>query len=206
MCCWGQCTCNKEVDSRDTPKFTVLLIHVAATSHTALQDSDLFALVLVRNFFRRYTKIDPARVDEHTHKFKHLEVDSRLEIAFKGKPKGFQAPSYKVFTNDNPNGTVVFDVETRIVQRYITPGCTYKDLEIERTEFLSTYGGELVDTDTSSQAASFPEQSAGTVPPHRYSTYPREGEYMVPTNQKPVKNKSGISHEYANLGKKLLMK
>jgi hypothetical protein len=69
-----------------------------------------------------------------------LEVDSRLEIAFKGKPKGFQAPSYKVFTNDNPNGTVVFDVETRIVQRCITPGCTYKDLEIERTD-LSAYGG-----------------------------------------------------------------
>jgi hypothetical protein len=74
-----------------------------------------------------------------------LEVDSRLEIAFEGKPKGFQAPSYKVFTNENPNGTVVFDVGTRIVQRYITPGCTYKDLEIERTDFLCTYCGESVD-------------------------------------------------------------
>jgi hypothetical protein len=135
-----------------------------------------------------------------------LEVDSRLEIAFKGKPKGFQVPSYKVFTNDNPNGRVDFDVETRIVQRYITPGCTYRDVEIERTDFLSTYGGESVDADTSNQAAPFPEQSAGPVPPHRYSAYPREGEYMVPTNQRLVKNTSGISHEYANLGKKLLMK
>jgi hypothetical protein len=94
MCCWGQCTCNKKVDGRDTPKFTVLLIHVvAATSHTALQDSYLFALVLVKNSFRKYTKFDPAKVDEHAHKCKRLEVNSMTEIAFKGKPRGFQAPS-----------------------------------------------------------------------------------------------------------------
>jgi urate oxidase len=95
----------------------VLLVHVvAATSHKALQDSDVFALALVKNFFHKYTKIDSARIDERAHKFKRLEVDSRLEIAFEGKPRGFQTPSCKVFTNENPNGTVVFDVETRIVQ------------------------------------------------------------------------------------------
>jgi hypothetical protein len=97
-------------------------------------------------------------------------------------------------------------VETRIVQRYITPGCTYRDLEIERADFLSTYGGETVDVDTSSQATQFPElfsgpsQWSGPVPPHRYSAYSRQGDYMVP------KNTSGISHEYANLGKKLVIK
>jgi hypothetical protein len=60
-----------------------------------------------------------------------LAIDSRLEIAFEGKPKGFDAPSYKVFTNETPSGTVIFDVETRIVERFITPGYQYNDLEIE---------------------------------------------------------------------------
>jgi hypothetical protein len=78
----------------------------------------------VKSFFSKYTNISPDRIDEHAYKFKRLEVDSRLETAFEGKPKGFQALLYKVFTNKNLNGTVVFDVETRIVQRYITPGCT----------------------------------------------------------------------------------
>jgi hypothetical protein len=79
MCCWGQYTCNKIVDDRDEPKFTVLLIHVvAATSHKAQQDSDLFALVLAKNFFRKYTKFD-VRLDEHAHKFKRLELDSKTK-------------------------------------------------------------------------------------------------------------------------------
>jgi hypothetical protein len=148
MCCWGWCTCEKRLDPRDAPLFTVLLVHVvAATSPTALQDSDVFALTLVRNFFRKYTKVSHDRIDNHAHKFRNLEVDSRLEFAFEGKPKGFQALSYKVFTNKNSNGTVVFDVETRIVQRYIKPGCTYNDLEIERTDFLSHYCEETPETE-----------------------------------------------------------
>jgi hypothetical protein len=52
MCCWGCCTCKGGVDPRDAPLFTVLLIHVvAATTPTALKDSDLFALALVKGFF-----------------------------------------------------------------------------------------------------------------------------------------------------------
>jgi hypothetical protein len=132
--------------------------------------------------------------DEHAHKFKRLEVDSRLEIAFAGKLKGFQAP-YKVFTNGNPNGTVVFDVETRIVQRYITPGCTYKDLEIERTDFLSTYCGELVDREPESDPTPGPSREPERRPLHRYSAFPRQGDYMVPTNRKIGKPLP----EYANL-------
>jgi hypothetical protein len=46
-------------------------------------------------------------------------TDSRLEIAFEGKTKGFDAPSYKVFTNETQSGTVIFDVETRIIGRHI---------------------------------------------------------------------------------------
>jgi hypothetical protein len=160
-----------------------------------LQDSDLFALVLVKNFFRKYTHINPDRIDEHAHKFKQLQVDSRLEMAFEGKPKGFQAPSYKVFKNENQNGTVVFDVETRIIQRYITPGCTYKDLEIERTDFLSTYCGELVDREPDFEPTPGPSREPERTPMHRYSAFPRQGDYQVPTNRKPV----NPVPEYANL-------
>jgi hypothetical protein len=151
--------------------------------------------VVVKNFFRKYTHINPDRIDEHAHKFKYLEVDSRLEIAFEGKPKGFQAPSYKVFTNENPNGTVVFNVETRIVQRYITAGCTYKDLEIEPTDFLSTYSGESVDREPVAESTSGQSREQERVPLHRYSTFPRAGEYMVPTNRK-VETRAP---EYANM-------
>jgi hypothetical protein len=79
MCCWGWCSCEERLDLREAPLFTVLLVHVvAATSPTALQDSDLFALTLVKNFFRKYTKVSPDRIDDHAHKFRHLEADSRL--------------------------------------------------------------------------------------------------------------------------------
>jgi hypothetical protein len=88
---------------------------VGATNREALRDLNLFALKIVQDFFRKYTKIDPQRVAEFAHNFEHLAIDSRLEIAFEGKPKGFDAPSYKVFTNETPSGTVIFDVETRIV-------------------------------------------------------------------------------------------
>lgn len=164
MCCWGHCTCNERVDLRDARKFTMLLIHVATTSHTALQDSDLFALVLVKKFFHKYTKFYPTRVDEYAHKFKRMGADSRLEIAFKGKCRGLRALPCKVFTNDNPIGAVVFDVQTRIVRQYITPGCTYKDLKIQMTDFLSAYSGELIEREPCSKTS----QCSGCSPPHRY--------------------------------------
>lgn len=187
----------------ETHPFTVLLVHVvAATSPTALQDSDVFALALVKNFFHKYTKISPERIDEHAPKFQQLGVDSRLEIAFEGTPKGFQAPSYKVFTNENSNGMVVFDVETRIVQRYITPGYTYNDLEIERTDFLSTYCGEPVEGVYAEPSAGTSRTPEGT-PPHRYSTFPRQGEYMVPWKEMyklPTNRRiEGPRVEYANV-------
>jgi hypothetical protein len=53
--------------------------------------------------------------------FENLEIDSRLEIVFEGKPRGFEAPSYKVFTNETSSGTVIFDVETRVIERFIAP-------------------------------------------------------------------------------------
>jgi hypothetical protein len=35
----------------------------------------------------------------------------------------------------------LFDVETRIIERFITPGYEYNNLEIERTDYLPSYGG-----------------------------------------------------------------
>ncbi|KDR10466.1 hypothetical protein L798_15614 [Zootermopsis nevadensis] len=88
-----------------THKFTVLLVHVVgATNSGTLIGSNVFARTLVKNFFKKYTKINPQRVNEFAYNFEDLEVDSRLEIAFEGKPKGFAAPSFKVFTNETSTG------------------------------------------------------------------------------------------------------
>jgi hypothetical protein len=46
-------------------------------------------------------------VADHAHKFLRLAVDSRLEIAFVGKPHGFQAPSYKVYRYEVSEGLCV---------------------------------------------------------------------------------------------------
>jgi hypothetical protein len=54
-------------------------------------------------------------------------VDSRLENVFKGKPKGFSAPSHAGFTHNSEYGLVIFEVETRITARYIPPGAEYQD-------------------------------------------------------------------------------
>jgi hypothetical protein len=156
----------------------------------------------VKNFFRKYTKVSPDRIDDHTHKFQHLVVESRLEIAFKGTPKGFQAPSYKVFTNENSNGTVVFDVETRIVQRYITPGCTYNDLEIERTDFWSNDREQSLERELYAEPTVTVSQAPERTPPGRYSRFPK-GDYMVPRQEtytiptnRPIRNPEV---QYANL-------
>jgi hypothetical protein len=60
-------------------------VHVVALTPTsALRNSSAFAIQLVQDFFKKYTKIDPERVIELSDRFRNLEVDSRLEIAFEG--------------------------------------------------------------------------------------------------------------------------
>jgi hypothetical protein len=78
-------------------------------------------------------------VSELSDRFRNLEVDSRLEIVFKGRPKGFAAQSHAVFTHNAEYGSVIFEVEIRITARYIPPGAEYQELEIERTDFLNYY-------------------------------------------------------------------
>ena len=67
---------------------------VAATPRTALRHSSAFAVQLIQDLFREYTKIDPDQVLDISDRFQHLQLDSRLEITFEGKPKRLIVPSH----------------------------------------------------------------------------------------------------------------
>jgi len=98
-----------------TRKFTVLLVHVvAATPRTALRYSSPYAIELVQNFFKKHTSINPSKVLELSDRFQNLEIDSRLEIGFEGKPRGFEVPSFAVYNHQSEHGIVIFEVETRV--------------------------------------------------------------------------------------------
>jgi hypothetical protein len=119
-------------------KFTVLLVHVVgSTPPSALRHTTPFAIQLVQDFLKEHTKIDISKVTDLSDGFRNLEIDSRLEIVFKGNPKGFEAPSHSVYTHQSEYGLVIFEVETRITGRYIPPGAEYQELETERTDFLN---------------------------------------------------------------------
>jgi hypothetical protein len=121
-------------------KFTVLLEHVvAATPRTALRHSSAFAIQLIQNFLRKYTRVNPEKVLDLSDRFRHLEVGSRLEILFEGKPKKFVVPSYSVYNHQSEDGIVIFELETRVTDRYIPPVTEYQEIEIGRTDFLNQY-------------------------------------------------------------------
>jgi hypothetical protein len=89
----------------DIQKFTVLLVHVVGSKPpSALRHSTPFAIQLDQEFLKEHTEID---VSELSDRFRNLEVHSRLKIVFKGKPKGFGAPSHAVFTH-TPNTDWLF--------------------------------------------------------------------------------------------------
>jgi hypothetical protein len=53
MCCFGCYNCKKQIDPRDAPKFAVLSVYVvAAISYEALQDLDIFVLMIVKNLWK----------------------------------------------------------------------------------------------------------------------------------------------------------
>ena len=61
--------------------------------------------------FKKYTQIDISYIDTHEHKFRHLIAESRLEIAFTGRPRGFNVSSYKIYRYEHSEGlAVVFGV------------------------------------------------------------------------------------------------
>jgi hypothetical protein len=106
--------------------------------------------------------IDINKVTELIDRFRNLKVDSRLEITFKGKPKGFDAPSHSVFTHQSEYGLVIFEVETRVTARYIPPGAEYQELEIERTDFMNYYIDNSDNrSELGSRRVSYNPQSAG---------------------------------------------
>ena len=123
-------------------EFTFLLIQVLHVSHpAALEGSTLYAREIADGFFRKYTQIDVSYIDPHNHKFRNFIAESRLEIAFVGRPKGFKAPSCKIYKYEHAEGlTVVFEVETRLIKRHIPPHCDLDLLEIEPTDYLPLTG------------------------------------------------------------------
>jgi hypothetical protein len=70
-----------------------------------------------------------------------LTVESRLQIAFAGKPKNFRVPNYKIYKYKHAEGlSVLLEVETRFIQRYIPPHCDFDVLEVERIDYLRLSG------------------------------------------------------------------
>jgi hypothetical protein len=118
-------------------------------------------------------------VIELGNRFRNLEVDSRLEIAFEGKPKGFVVPSYSVYNHRSKDGLVIFELETRVVSRYICPGEEYKDFEIERTDFLNFC---FEDVDTGDNPSSRSLESGPTRRISYAASSAVENNYQIPRN------------------------
>jgi hypothetical protein len=125
-----------------TKEFTVLLVHVIHVSHpSALVGSAAYARELVDRFFTKYTQLDLREFERHNHKFRNLIASSRLEIAFEGKPKGYKVPNYKIYKYEHSKGfEVLFELEVRLIKRYIPPNTEYDHLEVERTDYLPLVG------------------------------------------------------------------
>jgi len=130
LCCFGAGATVKE--------FTVLLIHILHVSHpAALEGSTHYAREIVERFFREHTNIDTSYIEQYNSRFRNLTVESRLEIAFAGRPRNFKVPNYKIYKYEHSEGlAVVFEVETLLIKRYIPLHCEFEVLEVERTDFV----------------------------------------------------------------------
>ena len=133
------CKCCEDPSNRE---FTVLLVHVLSISHPSITAGTAeYAKELVINFFRNHTTYSPDIVETHARKFLGLTAESRIEIAFEGRPRNYRAPYYKVYKYERSEGLVAFfEVEVRIVERYIPPNVDYDQVEIERTDYLPMIG------------------------------------------------------------------
>ena len=119
LCCLG-------IDST-VKEFTFLLIHVLHVSHpAALEGSTSYAREIVDRFFRTYTQIDVCNIETHDYKFRNLVAESRLQIDFAGRPRGYKVPILKIYKYEHSEGlAVVFEVETRLIKRHIPPHCDF---------------------------------------------------------------------------------
>jgi hypothetical protein len=123
-------------------EFTILLIHVLHVSHpAALEGSTRYAREIVDRFFKEHTNIDVSYTEPHNSKFCNLGVESHLEIAFAGTPKRYKVPSCKLLKFEHCEGlALVFEVETRLIKRYIPPNSEYDSVEVERTDYVPLTG------------------------------------------------------------------
>jgi hypothetical protein len=123
-------------------KFTILLIHVLHVSHpAALEGTTCYAREIVDRFFKEHTHIDVSYIEPHNYKYRNLVFESRLEIAFAGRPRGYKVPNHKIYKYEHSEGlAVVFEVETRLIKRYIPPHCEFDILEVERTDYVPLSG------------------------------------------------------------------
>jgi len=88
--------------------FTNLLIRVLHVSHpAALEGSTRYAREIVDRSFSEHTQIDVGQIEFHNHKFRNLTVESRLEIAFAGRPKKFRVPNYTIYKYEHSEGLSV---------------------------------------------------------------------------------------------------
>lgn len=146
MACFQCCSGVSEGDT----EFTVLFVHVIGVSHPlALEGSSNYAQSLVETFFRKHTNINTNLIQEYRMKFVALKAGSRLDIAFAGRPfKTFKTPALKTYRYEHSQGLeVIFEVDIRLVIRYVPPEFDYPILEIERTDYLPQYcqSGEFSD-------------------------------------------------------------
>ena len=113
-------------------------MHVLCVSHpSVLNGSTDYAQDIVANVFRDHTHFSPDLVKQPAWKFIGFKAGSKLEIAFEGLPHSYRAPRYKVYKYQRSEGfTAYFEVEVRILKRYIPPGTHYDLVEIERTDYL----------------------------------------------------------------------
>ena len=118
-------------------EFTILLIQVLHVSHpSALEGSTRYAREFVERFFEEHTDIDVCIIELHDYKFRNLSVNSRLEIVFVGKPRRYKVPYYKIYKYEHSEGlAVVFEIETRLIKRFIPSHFEFDILEVERTDF-----------------------------------------------------------------------
>jgi len=134
LCCLGRSSTVKE--------FTILLIHVLHVSHpAALEGSTRYAREIVDGFFKEHTDIDISYIEPHNRKCCNLAVESRLEIAFAGKPRRYKVHNCNLFKSEHSEGlTLVFEVETRHIKLYIPPHGEFDLIEIERTDYVPLTG------------------------------------------------------------------
>jgi hypothetical protein len=134
--------CCLRLHSSNTREFTFLLIHLLHVSHpAALEGSTRYAREIVDGFFTKHTSIDLSHIEPHNDKFCNLKVESRLEIAFVGRPKGLKVSHYNIYRCELSEGfAVVFEVETRLIKRYIPPYSEFDLVEVERTDYVPLTG------------------------------------------------------------------